>query len=308
MKRTLLILLLIQTIAHSKNIQREQILMGTFVKITLEEKNKDEIQKGFKLIREIEKSLSSYDNTALLYQLNQEKSIEADVFLKEAIKKSIDLHKKTFGYFDISIGSLTKKLYRFGEKENIPSKNELAKARLNIDGIVLNEHNITLEKHLTLDLGGMGKGYAVDKVADYYKEQNITKGTISLSGDIRCLDVCNFSIQSPFEKHKTLMELKSKNPNLSISTSGTYRRYIKEKEHHHLINPKTKTQGRTFVSVSLFTYADNSTIDAFATAVSVMSKVEALDFLSQYPNIGYILVEPNKTIIRGQLSNFLLQI
>jgi len=59
--------------------QRQQVIMGTFASISLEEKNKKEIQKGFKLLKEIEKSLSSYDKKALLYKLNKNKR-EKNIF------------------------------------------------------------------------------------------------------------------------------------------------------------------------------------------------------------------------------------
>ena len=283
---------------------RSQVIMGTFCNITLEEKNKKQIQEGFTLLKEIELSLSSYDKKAKVYKLNHQEKVMSDKYLTEILEKSRDIYNESSGYFDITIGSVTKGLYHFGENEQVPSQKELDSARVELKGIVENNGTIRLEKGIKLDLGGIGKGYGVDKVAQYYAEQNITKGKISLSGDIRCLDICNFSIQNPFEENSTLMTLKSKISNLSISTSGTYRRYIKEKKYHHLIDPKTKKQGRVFVSVTLLTHADNSKIDALATAISVMNEKDALFFLLRQPSIAYILVKQNGERLRGNLEKF----
>ena len=285
----------------AKEIRREQVIMGTFTSITLDEKNKKEIQKGFKLLRKIEKSLSSYDKSALLYRLNQEKKIEADTFLKEALKQSIHFYTLTNGYFDISMGSITKKLYHFGEEEKIPTKQALQKAKLNIKGIHITENNVSLEENITLDLGGMGKGFAVDKLANYYREKNITHGIIALSGDIQTLHPTTVYIHSPF-KNRPFAKLKTLHPNTSISTSGTYRRYVKDKKHHHLINPKNRKQGESFVSITLITLKNNSLIDAMATAIGVMPKNEALEFLKQHADIGYILIERDENIIFGNLK------
>jgi len=115
--------------------------------------------------------------------------------------------------------------------------------------------------------------------------------------------VCDFALQSPFSE-QTFATLTSNIPNLSISTSGTYRRYVKDKTHNHLINPKTATQGKAFVSVSLFTNAANAKIDAYATALSVMPKQKALAFLKAHDEIGFVLVESNGEIVYGNLEKF----
>lgn len=301
--RYIYLLLLFQSSLFSETSSRSQVIMGTFSTITLEQNHQDKIQKGFDLFKKIEKSLSSYDKNASVYQLNHQKILSPDNFLRELLVMSQKMHQKSEGYFDVTIGSVTKKLYHFGEKERIPSSKELENAKVDIKGIEEINGMLRLKKGVTLDFGGIGKGYAVDKVSDFFNEQNISKGRVALSGDIRCLDRCIFEIQSPFEENKTLMSFESKISNLAISTSGTYRRYIKEKTHHHLINPKTKKQGRAFVSVTILTHADNAKADAIATAVSVMPKEKALEFLKK-EGVGFILVEPNGIISKGNIKGF----
>ena len=166
----------------------------------------------------------------------------------------------------------------------------------------MDDHNIRTDKNIIIDLGGMGKGYGVDKVTMYLKEQNITEGLVALSGDIRCLNSCEIYLQSPYSE-QTFAKVKSKHHNLSISTSGPYRRFAKTKGEHHLINPKTASQGREFVSVSLFTTANNAKIDAYATALSVMPKAEALAFLQKVKDIGFVIVDKKGKILYGNLTD-----
>ncbi len=305
--KSLLIYILLPTLLLATQLQtRTQALMGTFVHITLPSRYNLQISQSFKLIKEIEDSLSSYESDALLYRLNLKHNIPYDDYLAEALQLSKKYYQDTHGYFDITIGSISKKLYHFGEKKSsIPSKEALQKAKLNIEAIEINTTTISTEKNITIDLGGMGKGYAVDKVANFLQEQNITQGIIALSGDIRCLDLCLLELQSPYSE-QSFASLKSKIPNLSISTSGTYRRFIGTQANHHLINPKTATQGKAFVSVSLFAYANNAKIDAYATAISVMPLDVALAFLKEHDEIGYILVKHNSNIIYGNLEKFVL--
>lgn len=281
---------------------RTQALMGTYVHISLPSQHNAHISESFQYIKNIENALSSYDKNALVYTLNQDHKVPYNPYLSQALQASQQYHKDTDGYFDITIGSISKTLYHFGEQnDTLPSKDALQNAKLDIDAIHISDKIITTDFNITVDLGGMGKGYAVDKVASELGEQNIIQGIIALSGDIRCLDICKFELQSPYSE-QTFARLTSQIPQLSISTSGTYRRYVKTQEHHHLINPKTASQGREFVSVSLFTKANNAKIDAYATAVSVMPRKKALDFLKNHQEIGFILVDKRGKILYGNVK------
>ena len=285
-------------------VSRTQIIMATFATISLEEANAANIQKGFQHLRNMESILSSYQKDADIYQLNQHKQIPSNPTLKDILNKSKDYHTQTQGYFDINIGSITKALYHFGEAEKIPTQEERAKAVLGIDKILIQNDIIILNKEITIDLGGIGKGYAVDSLSAYYHTLGIKKGQIALSGDIRCLDLCNVSIQDPYTEEKVLTTLHAKVPDLSISTSGTYRRFIESKTHHHLINPKDKSQGQSFISVTIVTQADNTLSDVMATAISTMPKDVALKFVKSQNNFGYILVTPQGEVIKGNLEKF----
>jgi len=285
-------------------VSRTQVIMGTFATLSLEEKNTTHIQKGFQHLQHLESILSSYQKDADVYQLNQHKQLPANPTLKDILTKSKDYHTQTQGYFDITIGSITKKLYHFGELEKIPTKLEREKAILGIDKVHIQNDIITLDKEITIDLGGIGKGYAVDSLSTYYHTLGIEKGQIALSGDIRCLNKCSIGIQDPYNEDNILTTLQAKVPDLSISTSGTYRRYIESKTHHHLINPKSKSQGRAFVSVTIVTQADNTLCDVMATAISTMPKDIALTFVKNQNDFGYILITPQGEVIKGNLEKF----
>ncbi len=282
---------------------RTQVLMGTLVHITLPKTESHTITHSFDLIKEIESSLSTYDPKASLFILNKTHHIAFDPYLAEAIALSKEYYVETDGYFDITIGSISKKLYHFGEEKTYsPSKKELQEAHLDIYGIDIDTKQIITDENITIDLGGMGKGYTTDKVAQYLLDQNITKGIIALSGDIRCLHHCEVYLQSPYSE-QTFAQIQAKKTQLSISTSGTYRRFANTEDEHHLINPKTALQGREFISVSLLTTANNAKIDAYATALSVMPRSDALTFLQQHKDIGFVIVDKEGKILYGNLTD-----
>ncbi len=285
-------------------LTRTQVIMGTFCSITLDASKSTHIETGFNHLRQVESILSSYQPTALVTQLNTQRKIATDKMLKDILEKSKEYYKDTNGYFDITVGSITKELYRFGENERVPTQTQLNNAPLAINNIQLDPDYISLKGDIVIDLGGIGKGYGVDSLSHYYASQGISEGKIALFGDIRCLNTCEVAIQSPFEEEHTLGTLYAKSSNLSVSTSGTYRRYVKQKRHHHLINPKTKTQGNAFVSVTIIANNDNTLCDVMATAISTMHKSVALEFVRSQNRFGYLLVTPSGEMIRGNLEKF----
>lgn len=303
--RPLLLLLVPLLLICEPMLSRTQVHMGTLVTLMLPQKNAEQFTEVFEQISALEDVLSSYDTKALVYRLNHIHKISYDYHLADVIKRAKNYHHLTDGHFDITIGSISKKLYRFGEENNtIPTKQALKNATLNINAIEINATHITTKEGITVDLGGIGKGYTVDQVANTLLAKDITQGTVALSGDIRCLGRCDIPLQSPFEEDETFTTLASKIDDLSISTSGTYRRYVKNKEHHHLINPKTKRQGRAFVSVTILAKANNTLCDAMATAISVMPKQEALAFVKSQNDFAYLLVDDKGEEYSGNLEKF----
>ena len=285
-------------------VSRTQISMGTFATISLDKKDMMHIQQGFQHLQDLESILSSYQKDADVYQLNQKKQFTSNPTLRDILNKSKAYYSQTQGYFDITIGSITKELYHFGEDEKIPTKEEISTAKLGIEKIHIQKEIITLDRTITVDLGGIGKGYSVDSLSTYYHTLGIKKGQIALSGDIRCLDRCSIGLQDPYNETNILTTLHAKIPDLSISTSGTYRRFIQSKAHHHLINPKNKSQGNAFVSVTILTQGDNTLCDVMATAISTMPKALALAFVKSQNDFGYILITPQNEVIKGNLEKF----
>ena len=298
--RIVAILTLCVTMLAAELFVRKQYRMGTVATVALEKAVLHHSTKVFKLLADVEHSLSSFDQNAPLYRLNKFGCIDANRHLLEAIVLSKKFYKETDGYFDITIGSITKRLYRFGQDNQvIPSNDALKAAYLNIDGISVDKQRICIKKGITLDLGGMGKGFGVDVAATYLKEVGVKKGYVALWGDIRCFGGCSLYIRSPFAP-KPFVELVGKEE-LGISTSGIYRRFVKSKKYHHLIDPKRLTQGAHFASVTLFGKSTNAALDAYATAISVMDFDEAIRFLKRHKELGAILVD-----INGKVTYFSL--
>lgn len=276
-------------------IKRTQVLMGTYVSISLPAEELVHAKPAFNRIKKVEKALSSYNEEAEIYRLNHEREVALSSDSYEALSLCQKYYKDTGRYFDITIGSITKGLFHFGEKEVIPNFFELNKAKIDFKGLHFNKQRAWLNKGIKVDLGGMGKGFGVDKAVSVLKKKGIKKGVVSLSGDIYCIHQCEMLIQNPFYEGILARFTMAQN-NTAISTSGNYRRYVINTNYNHLINPKTRQSQRIFASITLVSdELSNSDLDAYATAASVMSYKEAIRFLDAQP-LGYLLVTNTKEL------------
>jgi len=297
MMKLYLILALVVTFLSAE--VRTQVIMGTYVSIDVEKFHKE----AFKRISAVDLYLSSYNTQSEIYKLNKLRKYEVSDFVLGKIVYSKRLYDLTDGYFQLTIGNITHDICRFGIDERIPNKEELEHATTGWDNVHQEGNKIELLKSVKLDFGGIGKGIAVDEAVLVLKDLGIKEGIVSASGDMHCIGLCSVGIQNPF-KEDVLVTFSSKKKDLSISTSGNYRRFIKSKEFNHLFNPKTKSSQKVFASVTLISYESNAYIDALATAISVMPLEKALSFLEKHKELGYLLVTTDLKLIFGNLESF----
>jgi len=282
------------SLLEAQMLTRTKVAMSTYVSISLDASKKREFAPAFSIVKAVDSSLSSYKKNSPIFQLNRDKKVKLDAYSLEALRLAERYYKRTDGYFNVAIGSITKELYHFGEDERLPDAEALKRSDVNIAALHIKNGIATIAKSMKIDLGGMGKGFCVDKVSAYLRKQGIKKAKVAASGDIRCLSKCRIDVQNPFGE-KPLYSFTTKEADMGISTSGNYNRYVGTSKENHLINPKQKHPQREFVSITLISKLPNSDLDAYATAASVMPKAKALEFLETL-NAAYILLT-----IQGEL-------
>jgi len=303
MIRGFVFLFVLALLVEAKTLSRTQIIMSTFVTISAESADKEYIEHAFEIMKDVDLSLSSYNPNATIFLLNKHRHSELDKYAYEALRLSKKYYKKSDGYFDITIGSITKDLYRFGKDERLASLQELSDAKVSVSGLSFTESEAILDKGIKVDLGGMGKGFAVDKVADYFRVHGVRNAIISASGDIRCLSTCKVEVQNPFGDDY-LLSFETIKKDLGITTSGNYNRYIKSLKNNHLINPKEKRAQTNFISISLIGDMPSSDLDAYATASSVMPMQKAYEFLDTL-GVAYIVMQSDRElVISKNISKF----
>ncbi|WP_345984347.1 FAD:protein FMN transferase [Sulfurimonas sp. HSL-1656] len=301
MKPFVLLLLLLASLQAA---ERTRVMMGTFATVSVPDDGAGCIDRAFSAMTFVEKALSSYDPAAEVYRLNRDKTLAISPALYDALQSAVRYYVQSSGYFDITIGALSRGAYRFGEEERLPGRAEVAGLPIGLELLEFNATTAMLAPGAMLDFGGFGKGVGVDAAVASLRQCGVREGTVALSGDIRCIGRCLLAIQDPFSE-KVLMTFESVAPETGMSTSGDYRRFIGDKSHNHLIDPKTRTPERSFASITLVGTVRSGDLDAWTTAAAVMPAEKTVAFLRTLP-VGYVLIYNDGTMVKSDnLSHYL---
>lgn len=282
-------------------VERVQYHMGTYARVLIHDGTNGDADAAFLRIKELDELLSDYDPASEVSEISRMAGKSPVVVSPDVInvlKQSVRVARETGGAFDPTIGALTIGVYRFGrEGGRVPTDEEIRKAKSLVDyrNLRIEGDEVYLErKGMMLDLGGIGKGYAVEEAVRVLKRKGIKKGMVSLSGDIKVFgEDVEMGIRDP-SGEGTIASFHTGTGELAISTSGGYERVIDPagKAYHHLLVPATGKPGRDFLSVTVVLDGDSALADAYATALFVMGKEEALSFLEKHPEIGVLMVLP----------------
>jgi thiamine biosynthesis lipoprotein len=300
-----------------------RMVMGTFARVVVVAANRDIankcIEAAFAEIYKVDELMSSYKSDSQISIVNREgfnRTVEVSDSVYEVLQRSIEFSKLTNGAFDITVGPLVDLFHSSEKTEVAPSEEEIAqaKAKVGFEKLILDDSNKTVRftvEGMRLDLGGIAKGYAVDKAIEAAKKAGAVGAMVDIGGDIRCFGTApkgkenwliglqNPSTISDTDEDNILLELKLTDQ--AVATSGDYQQFvlIKDKRYSHIINRQTGTSSEGLSSVTII--ADNATdADALATAVSVMGMDTGLALIEKLPNTEAILImsQPKNELIK----------
>jgi FAD:protein FMN transferase len=268
------------------------------------------IESAILEIRRIEDLLTTFKETSQANQINanagiQPVKVDKEVF--DLIARSVRISDLTQGAFDITYGSIDKRLWNFDTTmKTLPDK-ETAKQMvrlINYKNIVLNENEHTVflkEKGMRIGFGGIGKGYAADKAKLLLQQNGVESGVVNAAGDLITWGTqpggkaWTVGIADPNSSHHPFSYLNISN--MAVATSGNYEKYaiIGGKKYSHTIDPKTGYPVSGTKSVTIIC-ASAELADALATPVTVMGIKVGLDLINQMKGIACIIIDDNNRL------------
>jgi len=299
--------------SNLKRFEENREKMGTYVNIIIYTDNEQESQKildmGFAKIDEISKIASNYDKESAVSKLNKDGFIEnAPKELVEIIQLSKDYNKITSGAFDITVDPIltlwSKGLWK-ESKETQQQKISEALKLTGSDKIIIEGNNIKFtQSGMSVTLGGIAKGYIVDKVLEVLKNNGINNALVNAGGDIATLGakpdggLWHISLENPDNTSEKIVEFAFAGK--AIATSGNYYRYFDpEKETAHIIDPGTGYTANKCISSTII--ADNATIaDILATAVFVSGPEDGMNLVNSLDNVEALIIDSDKNIFKSK--------
>ncbi|MCH7517412.1 MAG: FAD:protein FMN transferase [Candidatus Dadabacteria bacterium] len=286
-------------------IERVQLQMGTYARVLIYGGNNKDVDAAFSEIKKLDNLLSDYNPKSEISEINNMagiKALKVNPQVIEVLEIAKNIASETGGVFDPTIGALTIGVYRFGrESDDEPNIENIDKAKslVNYKDLIIEGDSVYLKrKGMMIDLGGIGKGYAVEKAVTVLKERGIKRGVVSLSGDLKVFgDELEIAIKNPGSPG-AIATFTTRGDNLAISTSGSYERSvnIQGEVYHHLIVPESGKPGSDFLSLTVVLEGSSTLADAYATALFIMGKDKAIEFLDNHSEIGVFIVYPDRKI------------
>ncbi len=204
--------------------------------------------------------------------------------------------------------------YGVGE---LPPMDELIEAskHTNIDDLIIDEENSTVyiaDPQMTLDVGAIAKGYAVEMVARMLEERGITGYVINVGGNIRTVgtkangDKWLAGIEAPSDDFEEDYLAYIGLAGQTIVTSGSYQRYyiVDGKEYHHIIDKDTLMPARGFVSVSIIC-KNSADGDGLSTALFCMSLEDGMALIESLDGVeAHWMLEDGTRVKSSGFSNY----
>jgi len=293
------------TYAAAEWYKRDEAIMGTLIRVEVwvEERKAGEsaINDVMAEMRRIDLAMSPYKADSELSKVNREahkKPVAISRELYNLIVRAEKLSVQTVGAFDITFSSVG---YMYDYRLRVvPSEEQIQKAlpavdyhRIKLDPA---KRTIFLEREgMRIDLGGIAKGYAVDRGIDILKKHGIAHGLVTAGGDSRVLGDRRgrpwiIGIRDPRRKDGVVARIPLANE--AISTSGDYERYFEAGgvRYHHIINPKTGHSATGVWSATVIG-PDATTTDGLSTSVFVMGPKAGLALVDTMPGIEAVIID-----------------
>jgi thiamine biosynthesis lipoprotein len=289
-------------------------LMGNQFEISVVANNYGEgaewIDRAITHIQEIEYQLTTYSETSDTFRINEfagraPVTVHPETFA--LIERCTKISALTQGAFDISYGSVDKRLWNFDTSMHQLPDREIAKEMvrlINYRNIILDATQQTVflrEKGMRIGFGGIGKGYAAEKTRQLLKKLGASAGIVNASGDLTTWgnqpngQPWTIGIADPNHAASIFSYLEVSN--MAVATSGNYEKYIlvNGKKYSHTINPKTGMPITGIKSVTIIT-PNAELADALTTPIAIMGIEAGLHLINQLHQVEAIIIDDDDRV------------
>ena len=244
----------------------------------------------------IDRLMSHYKPDSALSRINREAGrhpVPVDAELFSLIRRSLQYSDESNGAFDITVGPLMKAWGFFRGEGHLPPEMELATARQSVGAhhVILNENDRTIRfdaAGVQLDLGGIAKGYAVDRAVGILRAQHLDAALISAGGStVYGLGAppggegWRVDIQDPTDAGRVARAVSLRNRSLSVAGSSEKSFEADGIRYSHIMDPRTGRPVQGVFSVAVLTETGTDG-DALDDALFVLGTINSRPLLKRH--------------------------
>jgi len=280
-------------------------LMGTEVSVLLWYDDAavaaDLVEQVFAEAERIDALMSTYKEDSRISEINRlaaDQPVVAGDELFQLIRRSLDISVLTRGAFDITYESVGQH-YDFRKRQRPDAATLEAERKLiNFRFVELDQAAGTvhfLHQGVRINLGGIAKGYVVERGVNILRSHGVENGIVTAGGDSRLLgdrrgQPWMVGIRDPRKEGEVAISVPLEDE--AVSTSGDYERYFEEDgtRYHHIIEPSTGAPASGVHSATVFG-PDAVITDALSTSVFVMGVDQGLRLIATLPDYESIVID-----------------
>jgi len=292
-------------LAQAEWHSREEAIMGTRVAVELWSEDAALAERAMGAViaemRRTDELMSTYKPESQLSQVNShahERPVEVDADILSVVERGLEMSRLSGGAFDITYASVGY-LYDYRAHQR-PTEAAIAAALPGVDyrQVVVDRETRSirfLREGVRIDLGGIAKGYAVDRSIEKLRELGIRHAMVNAGGDTRLLGDRRgkpwiVGIRDPRAEGRMVTRLPLADE--AISTSGDYERYFEEDgvRYHHILVPGTGRSARAVRSATVLG-PDATLTDALSTTVFVLGVERGMELVARMPGVEAVVVD-----------------
>ena len=264
------------------------------------------IEEVFAEVDRINALMSTYVETSRISDINRRAADEpviAGEELFQLIRRSLDISVLTRGAFDITYDSVGQHYDFHQRRRPDEATTETERQHINFRYVELDQGQVSVhfaEAGVRINLGGIAKGYVVERGVDILRQHGVENGVVTAGGDSRLLGDRRgrpwmIGIRDPRKDGEVAISVPLEDE--AISTSGDYERYFDEAgiRYHHIIKPSSGRPVEGVHSATVFG-PDAVMTDALSTSVFVMGVDEGLKLIGCLPDYEAIVIDADGQI------------
>jgi len=306
-------------------VERVWPVMGTFASITLRGDDASRLAavqaKTAATLDTVNRLMSTYIPDSEIARLNSTtNAVPVSPLTREMLARTRHYTEQTGGAFDATVLPLVRLWGFSGGKtpDRLPTADmiEAARSRTGIGKLEISADTARITAPgTTLDLGGIAKGFAVDRCYDAVIESTPVNAIFNLGGNIRVHGKATpgrpwrIGVQHPFEEDRTLGALALES-GMALATSGNYERFVRinGRRFAHIIDPRSGYPVEGMAGVTILSPTATEA-DALSTALFVIGIGDAAATLSRFPDSEALLVPDQQPVViyvsKGMQAKFI---